>query len=303
MILPPFIKKGDTVAIVATARSINYEQLKPWIDILTQEGYNVYLHEKLYEVEHQMAGSASIRASVLNEVFGNTNVKAVFCARGGYGTSQMIDEVDFNLLKNNPKWVCGFSDVTVLLSHIMANCNMACVHSSMPIFMHNKIEDDLLMAKDALSSLLHLLEGKKYQFSFQSNFVVNNQPFEGIITGGNLSVLMSAINTKSEDNWQDKILFLEDIDEYYYHIDRMMLTLKRSGKLSNIKALLVGSFQDMHDHTIPFGKNIREIILHHCAHYGYPIIFDVDCGHHLHNLALPFGVIAKYNNGILTFAN
>ncbi len=300
--IPPYLKKGDTIAIAAPARSISYAQMELAIAYIENAGYKIYLHPDIYAIEHQMAGNENTRANLLNDLIANKEVKAIWCARGGYGSGKMVDLVDFNLLKKNPKWLCGFSDVTVLLNHIYTNCNMACLHSSMPIFMHQKIDADYQNVCIAYDSMLSVLEGHPYAFDLNTNTKINEQDFEAEIIGGNLSVLMSIIGSESESNWHNKILFIEDLDEYYYHIDRMMLTLKRSGKLKNLKALLVGSFISMHDHTIPFGSNVEEIITNYCAAYGYPIIFDINVGHHLQNMALPFGINAKYTNGKLTFA-
>ena len=299
--IPPYLQKGDTIAIAAPARSISMEQMQKGIDYIESKGFKIYLHPLIFEIENQMAGNEAIRAELFNELLRNTEIKAIWCARGGYGSAQMIDLIDFNLLAQNPKWICGFSDVTVLLNHIISNCNMACLHSSMPIFMNEKEGLEYIEVCNAYDSMLAFLEGNSYGFDFTKNEKINNTDFEGLVIGGNLSVLMSIIGSKSETNWKDKILFIEDLDEYYYHIDRMMLALKRSGKLSHIKALLVGSFISMHDHTIPFGSNVKQIVTNYCKDYNYPVIFDINVGHHLQNLALPFGINAKYTNGNLTF--
>jgi len=302
-IIPPYLTKGDTIAIAATARSISETQLNNAIQVLELHGFNVYIHPDLYHVHHQFAGTDIHRAKVFNDLIKNKDVKAIWVARGGYGTARMVDLIDFNSLKNNPKWIAGFSDVTVLLNHVYANCNMATMHSTMPIFMHDKVENDLQQAKEAVISLLNSLQGHHHTHDFTANEKYNDSPFNGEIIGGNLSVLVSIINSDSDCNWDNKILLIEDLDEYFYHVDRMLLMLKRADKLKNLKGLLVGSFIQMKDHQIPFGYNVKEMILQHCLEYNYPIIFDVDAGHHLHNLCIPFGISVKYYNGILTFAN
>ena len=302
-IIPPYLKKGDTIAIAATARSITEVQLQNAIEVVESNGFKVYLHPELYQVHHQFAGTDEHRAKVFNDLLKNEEVKAIWIARGGYGTARMIDKVDFTLLKNQPKWIAGFSDVTVLLNHVYTICNMATLHSTMPIFLHDKFDEDLIQAKEAVHTLLHSLQGHHTIFDLNNNEKYNESNFEGEIIGGNLSVLVSILNSDSDCNWDNKILFIEDLDEYFYHIDRMLLMLKRAGKLKNLKALLVGSFIQMKDHQIPFGYNVKEMVLQHSEGYNYPIVFDVDAGHHLHNLTIPFGINAKYYNGFLTFAN
>lgn len=301
--IPPFLNPGDTIAIAATARSISNEQLKNAVNYVESKGFKVFIHEGLHEVMHQFAGSEAHRAKVFNELLLNQDVKAIWCARGGYGTARMIDLIDFELLKSNPKWIAGFSDVTILLNHIYQNCNMASLHSTMPIFMHEKVDADFQDVEIAIDSMLDALQGKAWNFDLTQNKKLKEQNFSGNVIGGNLSVLLSALGSQSDVSWDDKILFIEDLDEYYYHIDRMLVTLKRAGKLKQIKALLVGSFIQMKDHTIPFGYNVEEMIFEHTREYNFPIVFDVEVGHHLRNLCLPFGIHAKYLNGFLTFAH
>jgi muramoyltetrapeptide carboxypeptidase len=168
--------------------------------------------------------------------------------------------------------------------------------------MDQKIGEDFESVGEAISSMLNVISGQPYQFNLKDCEIVNAKDFDGIIVGGNLSVLASIIDSVSEMPFDDAILFIEDLDEYYYHIDRIMLMLKRSGRLKGLKAILVGSFTNMHDHTIPFGQDVKAIIRQHCSEYAYPIIFDIDAGHHLKNMAIPFGLPISFQNGILTFA-
>lgn len=300
---PSFLKPGDTIGITAPARSISYKQLEAAKSYVESKGFKVYLHPDLFAIDHQFAGSEALRAKVINDLFENKDVKAIWCARGGYGCLRMVDLIDFNLLETNPKWLIGFSDVTVLHSHILKNCHLPTIHATMPVFMSEKTGKDYHDVSIAIDSLLTVLQGEPYSFDLCGNEKLNTADFSGEIIGGNLSVLASILNSVSDITFDDKILFIEDLDEYYYHLDRMLLMLKRSGRLKNLKALLVGSFIQMHDHTIPFGKTTKDIITEHCAAYGYPIIFDINAGHHLQNLAIPFGLPVYFMNGILTFAN
>jgi len=301
LIIPPFLQKGDTIGIVAPARSISVLQMKNAICYVEEKGFKTKFIEGLFEVENQFAGSDLHRATVFNTALKDNEIKAIWCARGGYGCARMIDSIDFELLKKHPKWIAGFSDVTILLNHVLKNQNMACLHSTMPIFMNEKIGDDYQQVMVALDSFLNALQGKFETFDLKSNETIRPQNFEGELIGGNLSVLLSGLGSVSDMDWANKVLFIEDLDEYFYHIDRMFLTLKRSGKLDKLKALVVGSFISMKDHAIPFGQDVKQIIKNHCADYHFPIVFDVNVGHHLENLTLPMGYVAKYQNGFLTF--
>lgn len=302
IIIPPFLKPGDTVALTVSARFVEYDQIRSAIEYFETFGFKIRIDEELYRSRDQFGGSDMQRAELFNKLLADEEVKAIWCARGGYGSARMVDAIDFDLLKKNPKWIAGFSDVTVLLDHILKNCNMASLHSTMPVFMHNKSGADLEDVKYAIETFVAALSGKFTEMNFKENPSVNMKDCSGVVCGGNLSVLYSIMGSVSEPAYEGSILFIEDLDEYYYHIDRMILGLKRAGRLSKLKALLVGSFISMHDNPVPFGKTVNEIIIEHCSDYGYPIIFDVDAGHHLHNTCLPFGVNAQLMNGILTFA-
>ncbi len=302
MIIPPYLKLGDTIAIAAPARSISFEQLQAAKNWVENKGYNIYIHPALYAVENQMGGSDSHRAKVFNELLGMDNIQAIWCARGGYGSLRMVDRIDINLLIQHPKWIMGFSDITIIHNHILRNCAQAVLHSTMPIFMDQKVGEDYNSVGVAIDSMLTVITGQPYQFELSGHEIINEKDFEGTIVGGNLSVLASIVDSVSEMPFDNTILFIEDLDEYYYHIDRIMLMLKRSGRLNGLKALLVGSFTNMHDHTIPFGQDVKGIIRQHCSDYGYPIIFDIDAGHHLKNMAIPFGTHVSFQDGILTFA-
>jgi muramoyltetrapeptide carboxypeptidase len=300
-IIPPYLQKGDTIAIAATARSVDPEKIEEAVKYIQSKGFNVYLDPELFKVNRQFAGNDEERAHLFNDLLADNQVKAIWCARGGYGTARMVDKIDFSLLKSNPKWIAGFSDVTVLLNQIYTVCNMASMHSTMPVFMHHKSDQDYQDVSIAIDSLLQGLMGNFPRFDLQNNPSLNSKSVEGIGIGGNLSVLYSILGSVSDVDWSDKILFIEDLDEYYYHIDRMILGLKRAGKFEKIKALFVGSFISMNDHSIPFGYDVKEILTQHCSEYGFPIVFDVNFGHHLQNIVIPFGLTTQFNNGILTF--
>ena len=302
MIIPPYLKLGDTIAIAAPARSINFEQLQAAKNWVEKKGYNIYIHPGLYAIENQMGGSDSHRSNLFNDLLRMDSIKAIWCARGGYGCLRMVDRINIDLLIQHPKWIMGFSDITIIHNHILKNCGQAVLHATMPIFMDQKDGDDYSSVGIAIDSMLEVITGQPYQFNLKGLEIINEKEFNGTIVGGNLSVLASIVDSVSEMPFDNAILFIEDLDEYYYHIDRIMLMLKRSGRLKGLKALLVGSFTNMHDHTIPFGQDVKDIIRQHCSDYGYPIIFDIEAGHHLKNIAVPFGTLVSFQNGILTFA-
>lgn len=289
IIQPDFLVPGDTIAIAATARKINEGELNFAIDIIQQKKYNVVLAQNIFLNYHQFAGNDEERAEAFQQLLNHKDIKAIFIARGGYGTVRILDRLNYTPLLDYPKWICGFSDITALHAHLY-NKGIKTIHSTMPLLFHQ-----YLPATDAL---FDLLKGNKQEYSIiPHQFNRINSAFEGEIVGGNLSVLYSLTGSLSELNLKNKILFIEDIDEYLYHIDRMMQQFKRSGQLKHLKGLIVGGFSDMKDNTIPFGKSAEEIIFDAVKEYDYPLVFNFPAGHILHNM--PFihgGKISFYMN-------
>ncbi len=281
MTTPPYLKKGDTVAILATARKIDESTLQPAIKLLESWGLKVVLGKTIGREENQLAGADWYRATDFQEMLDNPNVKAIWAAKGGYGTVRIIDRIDFTNFKKNPKWIMGFSDVTVLHSHIN-KMDIETIHSMMS-----------LSTKTATAQAIETF--RKSLFGENLSYRVSAHPFNrvgkasGELVGGNLSVLYSIMGSESETNLDGKILFIEDLDEYLYHIDRMMMNLKRSGKLSGIKALVIGGMTSMNDNDIPWGKNSFEIIQDIVKEYKFPVIYDFPAGHIKDNRALIFG--------------
>lgn len=280
LITPPLLKKGDTIGIAATARKISREELHLAIDIIHDFGYKVKLATNIFSEYHQWAGTDKERASGFQELLNDTTIKAIFIARGGYGTVRILDHLNFQPLFQFPKWICGFSDVTALHSHLF-NLGIKSIHSTMPLLFHQ--------SKEAVNSLFNLLEGKENTYTFEKHPFNKSADIEGVIVGGNLSVLYSLSGSVSEMKLKDKILFIEDLDEYLYHIDRMMMQLKRSGQLKQLKALIVGGFTDMKDNNIPFGKTAYEIIADAVKEYDYPVFFNFPAGHIIPNYAFIHG--------------
>jgi muramoyltetrapeptide carboxypeptidase len=282
---PPYLKTGDTIAIAATARKVSSEELQPAINLFIGWGLKVKLAEGIFETAHQFAGDDSIRANALQLLLDDEQVKAIICARGGYGTVRIVDRLDFTSFVQHPKWLIGFSDVTVLHSHIFSHLAIPTIHAAMPITMQPHNTDD-----DSNESLRKVLFGENIHYNFPSHSLNRKGTTKGKLIGGNLSVLFSLIGSPSDIDTTDCILFLEDLDEYVYHIDRMMMNLKRTGKLKNLAGLVIGGMSDMRDNTIPYGKTALEIISEHVAGYNYPVAFGFPAGHERKNLALTLGV-------------
>ncbi len=281
MIQPPFLSKGDTVAIVCTARKFSFEEAQPAVSLLESWGLRVIFGRTIGEDNHQLGGSDELRAADFNSMLENQDVKAIWCARGGYGSVRIIDKIDFELLKLNPKWVIGFSDVTVLHSQIH-NEEVQSIHGIMAFSVPRATEK----SKDSLRKTLF---GEALIYELEPN--VNNHLgiANGLLIGGNLSILYSLLGSKTALNTTDKILFIEDLDEYLYHIDRMMYNLKRNGYFEEVKGLIVGGMTNMHDNSIPFGQNALEIIKAISLEFGFPVICDFPAGHDIDNWALKFG--------------
>lgn len=284
MTIPPYLSAGDTIALAAPARKISKSEIFPAEEWLEKAGFNVFYDDRLFAEDHQFAGNDILRAQYFQDLLDNDQVNAIWCVRGGYGSARIIDWLDFSHFRQKPKWVCGYSDITVFHSHIQQNFQIATLHSTMPI---NLTENDT--QSSAARSFLDALTGKDLTYALASHPLSVCRPFSGILTGGNLSMLYSLIGSPSDIDSFGKVLFIEDLDEYLYHIDRMMLNLKRSGKLASIKALLVGHLSDMHDNAIPFGKTADEIVADCCRNMDIPLIFNVPAGHLPDNRALRMG--------------
>lgn len=279
-IQPPFLEKGDTVGIAATARKVNIDDLQYAIRYIQNKGYQVILSSNIYFEHYQFAGDDTSRAKGVQELLNNPSIKAILIARGGYGTVRIIDSIDFSALKKNPKWICGFSDITVIHSHLF-NLGFKSIHATMPVlFSQSEI---------ATESLWNILEGKNVNYQITVHPLNKKGVAEGILVGGNLSVLYSLMGSTSQMDFRDKILFIEDVDEYLYHIDRMIMQLKRAGVLKSLNGLIVGGFTDMKDNTIPFGKSAEEIIYDAVKEYNYPVCFNFPAGHIRDNLAFIHG--------------
>ena len=281
MIIPDNLKKGDIIGIISTARAISSEELQPSIDVLKSWGLKIKLGEHIFNSYNQFAGNDIDRAVDLQNMLDDNTIKAILFARGGYGSIRILDKINFSNLIHNPKWLIGYSDITVFHSHLNI-LGIASIHASMPVNFKQNTSKAIISLKNSL-----FLQSNKIEF-YDPNLDFNLS-ISGDIIGGNLSILYSLMGSLSDLSTDNKILFIEDLDEYLYHIDRMMISLKRNDKLSNLKALLIGSMTKMNDNIIPFGKTAREIILEHTNEFNYPVISNFPAGHIDDNLSIILG--------------
>lgn len=277
---PPYLKKGDIVLIIGTARARDKKAIKPAIAILKEWGLKPILGRNLYKQHHQFAGTDKERAHDLQWAIQHNKAKAVIIAGGGYGTLRIIDAVNFTVLKKYPKWFIGFSDTTVLHARL-AKMKMACIHGTMAFQFTKNAE--------ATQSIKQLLFGEKIKYEIPIHPLNRKGLAQAEIIGGNLSLIYALSGSTDDLNTKNNILFIEDLDEQLYHIDRMMLQLKRSGKLEHLKGLVVGGMSDMKDNAIPFGKTAEEIIFEAVKEYKYPVCFNFPAGHIEKNMAIYFG--------------
>lgn len=286
----PKLQKGDRVAIVSTARKISTLEIQSAIDLLNSWGLKPVIGKTIDAAENQFAGSDELRISDFQMMLDNMDVKAIWCARGGYGTVRIIDQLDFTTFKKHPKWIVGYSDVTVLHSHLH-NMGFESLHAPMPIDIEKQSEE-------AVSSLKKALFGANYSINYDSRDS-RSKPGIGVgqLVGGNLSILYSLCGSASAIDTKGKVLFIEDLDEYLYHIDRMMQNLKRNGYFEELSGLIVGGMDGMRDNTLafgfksdnPFGKTAKEIIADAVAEYDFPVCYDFPAGHTNDNWALILG--------------
>jgi len=291
MVRPPWLKKGDKIGIVAPARSISFEEVHPSIRIFQRYGLEVVLGSYVFSRHHQFAGTDDQRRRDFQQMLDDPSIRAIVCARGGYGSVRIIDQLDFARFLQFPKWIVGYSDITVFHSHLHRQFGMETLHATMPVHLVTETPGD------SLDTMLNALFGSRISYSFSQTPLSCDGKSEGLLVGGNLSILYSLSGSSSELDTRGKILFLEDVDEYLYHIDRMMMNLKRSGKLEHLKGLIVGSMTRMNDNAVPFGKTANEIIFEAVKDYKYPVCFDFPAGHSDNNLALILGRQVSFKVG------
>lgn len=282
MISPEYLTKDSKIALVAPARKISREEIKCAVDWIKDKGFIPVYDDRLFAEYHQLAGDDDFRAAVLQDYLDRADIAAIFCVRGGYGTIRIIDRLDFTKFAGHPKWIVGYSDVTVLHAK-MQQLGYQSIHATMPINFPSNTKESLDSLYDALTGEREKGKGKRGK---GKGGEVMWEDCE--IVGGNLSVLYSMLGSDLFPETDGRWLFIEDLDEYLYHIDRMMTALKRAGKLAHLKGLIVGAFTQMHDNAIPFGMTAKEIILEKVKEYDYQVVWNFPAGHIDDNRAIVF---------------
>ncbi|MCL2413555.1 MAG: LD-carboxypeptidase [Bacteroidales bacterium] len=282
--LPKFLQKNDTVALVCTARKIECSLVENARKHVESWGFQVVVGESATAEFFQYSGDDQLRTRDFQTQLDDPNVKAIICLRGGFGTARIIDNLDFSEFVKNPKWIVGYSDVTVIQNHVLKNFGIASLHAEMPLKFPKfpNINESLDALKNALFGVFEPMQ-------IQPNELNTFGTTKAELVGGNLAILCSLLGSSSEIDTAGKILFLEDVGEWLYAIDRMMTTLKRAGKLDKLAGLAVGQFTNLKDDKTAFGKSVYEIIAERVVDYDYPVIFDVPAGHCEINMPLVFG--------------
>ena len=280
-----YLKQGSKVAIAAPARCVTTEEMEYAIHWLEEKGFIPVYDDRLFAVHHIFAGDDNFRAAIFQEYIDNEDIDAIWIARGGYGSIRIIDKLDFTHFLQHPKWIIGFSDGTVLHGKL-SRLGVPSLHASMPFYFANK-------TPEAKQSLFDALMGQALQYDFPTHPQNRIGQMEGEIVGGNLSVLYGLMGSNTFPDLDGKILFIEEVDEYIYHIDRMMRGLKRAEKLEHLKGLIVGGLTQIHDNSHPFGQTAEEVIAEAVSEYDYPVCFGFPAGHFDDNRTLFFGLKSR----------
>ncbi len=285
MIIPSSLKKGDTIAITCTAGYMPKKNAEACIKALEKEGYKVVIsHTVGGNSKNYFSSTDEDRLAELQKYLDDKNVKAILCGRGGYGTSRIIDKINFSKFVAKPKWIIGFSDITILLNHITSNFNIATLHAPMSTAFRFKEHNP-----ENIVSLFKSLRGEKNNYETIANKLNKTGKAKGKIVGGNIALLANAIGTSSDIKTKNCILFIEDIGEYLYAEDRMLQQLKRAGKFKDLAGLVVGTFTEMMDTKRKFGKDMNSNIAELVAEYNYPVCFEFPVGHSINNRTIKIG--------------
>ena len=289
MRLPKPLQKGDHIQIVTPAKRIDASHVHLAQKTLEQLGFEVSISKHCFGSHHYFSGTILERLSDLQAALNNPEVNAILCARGGYGCVQLVDQLDWSAFNANPKWIVGFSDVTVLHQHLQST-KRGSIHGTMPLNFGDH-------SAEALTTLVSALEGTPYSIEAPASTYNMEGNAEGVFLGGNLAIIASLIGTNSQPNYADSILFIEEVGEPLYSVDRMFYHLKKAGILSKIKGLVVGGMTSMKDSEIPYGARLEEIILAHTKELNIPVGFNFPAGHIDENRALVFGATVQLNVG------
>lgn len=288
--IPPYLKPGDTIGISSPASYISLEEIQPSVQLMQSWGFNIQVGDSVGKKDFTLGGTDAERLADFQKMLDDPAVKAIMCARGGYGVVRIIDQLNFKKFKSKPKWIIGFSDITVFHSHINSKLGIATIHSKMC----NSFPSDWTLAKpiqiETILSIRQVLSGLPVKYTAAWNKDNRTGRTEGLLVGGNLSIIETLAGSDSDLDTAGKILFIEDTHEALYSIDRMLWNLKRSGKLDKLKGLIIGGFKLKEDSPgDEFGKSIYEIVLEKVKEFKYPVCFDFPVGHQVNNFALKCG--------------
>lgn len=283
--IPAYLQPGAVIGITCPSGFVSAERTSYCVEVLKRWGYTVKIGKTVGTEHFYFSGNDDARLADLQAMMDDPAIDAILMGRGGYGMSRIIDRLDFTGFQQKPKWICGFSDITVLLNHLQSQYNIPSLHSPMcgAFKPETEFADHILCFQKALC-------GETLKYNTPPAPFNRNGKASAILTGGNVAILAHLTGSVSEVDTDGKILFIEDIGEYRYNLDRMLLNLKRAGKLNNLKALLVGSFTDMQDTVRPFGQSTEEIIFDKVKEYDYPVMFHFPCGHQDINYTLRMGM-------------
>lgn len=285
---PPYLKHGDTIGIVCPSGYMPLDKVQTAIKVLQEWGFNVIVGDTVGLQHNYFAGTDEQRINDLQKMMDDRGIHAILCARGGYGLSRIIDQLSFKTFKKHPKWIIGYSDITVLQAHLFSRYKIASLHSPMAAAFNDGEYNN-----EYIQSLRKTLGGEKQKYHCLSHSFNRTGDAKGRLVGGNLSLLAHLSGTRSAFNTKNKILFIEDVGEYIYNIDRMLQQLKRSGMLNKLKGLIVGSFTELKDTQIPFGQTAEEVIRDAVKEYEFPVCFNFPVGHVRENYPLKIGVEYK----------
>jgi muramoyltetrapeptide carboxypeptidase len=293
LIRPAYLKKDDTIAITCPAGYISFDDIQPAVKQIESWGFKVRVGNTVGKRDFTFGGTDEERARDLQILLDDPNVKAIMCARGGYGVARIIDKISFTRIKERPKWIIGFSDITALHLHINRNFPMVSIHSKMCNSFPDNWETADPVVQETILSIRDVLTGTKMKYKVTPD--EHNRPGigQGVLIGGNLSIIQNLMGTNSEINTAGKILFLEEVGEYLYSLDRMFMNLKRAGKLDKLAGLVIGGFNKIKvdDPGEEFGRDLYNIVMEKVGAFKYPVCFNFPVGHQKNNFALKCGAM------------
>ena len=289
--VPPYLKRGDSIGITCPAGFITLEEIQPAMQLMQSWGFKIKIGDTIGKRDASFGGTDSERARDFQQMLDDPYLKAIMCARGGYGAIRIVDQLNFSNLTKKPKWIIGFRDITVLHCHISRNCQIATIHSKMCNSFPEVFEVAEPMVQECVASIKYALTGVKMEYKAVANAKNRTGIAEGTIIGGNLKTIETLSGTKSDIKTASHILFVEDTGEYLYGIDRMFWNLKRTGKLAQLKGLIIGGFKIKPDDPgEEFGRTLYDIVMEKVSEYHFPVCFDFPVGHQKENYALKCGV-------------